>query len=63
MTETRELQVDELTIGVGFFHTEEPISRKFGCLTTRFPNGMVRRTFLDREGRSYMTGWFYPGAF
>lgn len=62
-TLTRNGEPDGEPIGVGFYHSLSNVTVNYGCLSTEFPNGMIRRVFLDKDGRAYMTGWFRPEAY
>lgn len=34
-----------------------------GCISREFPNGTIRRVFVDRVGRPLMTGWFKASSY
>ena len=61
-TLTRNGKDDGEPIGVGYYYpgwSDIPA----GCISPEFPNGTVRRVFVDRVGRSLMTGWFKASAY
>ncbi|WP_327292473.1 hypothetical protein [Streptomyces sp. NBC_01198] len=52
---------DGRPIGVAFYHPgwRCPIRQaRQRVLRVEFPNGMVRRVWMDKDGKAYMTGWF-----
>lgn len=63
-TLTRNGDPEGEPIGVGYYYPgwqERDFPAR--CLSkTTFPNGVVRRVFVDREGRALCTGWFWPRA-
>jgi hypothetical protein len=61
-TLTRDGSPEGEPIGVGFYYRgwrDTPM----GCLSKTFPNGMIRRVFVDKDGRSLCVGWFRPNAY
>lgn len=48
--------------GVGFYYPNWRDAPRY-VERTEFPNGMIRKVFVDKHGRPLMTGWFYPNAY
>lgn len=55
---THNGEPDGKAIGVAFYHPGWRTNPRWVVRTT-LSNGWVRRVFVDHEGRTTMTGWFF----
>lgn len=48
-------------IGVGYYMPgyEAVATNPVGFHSRRYPNGVVRRVWTDKDGRAAMVGWFW----
>lgn len=56
---SRYIESGGVTCAFAVYHREWDHQHLQRMVRKDFPNGVIRRTWMDRDGKAIMTGWFY----